>query len=141
MPVYKTFNCINCGKLNEKKPNTSGKYCDNKCQQDFQSKQILESWKKDHKKGIGANFRLKTPIRKFIFDKFDNKCCQCGWCEVNKNSNCIPLEIDHIDGDCLNNKEENLRLLCPNCHSLTSTYKALNRGKGNKSRLKYYKLI
>ena len=36
--------------------------------------------------------------------------------------------IDHIDGNALNNSEENLRLLCPNCHSLTSTY----RNTGNR---------
>ena len=34
----------------------------------------------------------------------------------------IPLEIHHIDGDCTNNKMENLQLLCPNCHSLTSNF-------------------
>lgn len=42
----------------------------------------------------------------------------------------IPLEIDHIDGNSENNSEENLRLICPNCHSLTATYKGANRGKG-----------
>ncbi|MFW5895280.1 MAG: HNH endonuclease [archaeon] len=51
------------------------------------------------------------------------------------------LEIEHIDGNAKNNREENLDLICPNCHSLTSTYKALNSGKGNRDRLKYNKLI
>ncbi len=40
------------------------------------------------------------------------------------------LEIDHIDGNSDNNSEENLRLVCPNCHSLTSTYRGTNRGNG-----------
>ncbi|MGK5728669.1 HNH endonuclease signature motif containing protein [Streptomyces sp. URMC 124] len=38
----------------------------------------------------------------------------------------LPLEVDHIDGDWRNNRIENLRLLCPNCHSTTDTY----RGRG-----------
>lgn len=36
------------------------------------------------------------------------------------------LELDHIDGDRQNNQRENLRLLCPNCHSLTSNYRRRN---------------
>ncbi len=42
----------------------------------------------------------------------------------------IPVEIEHIDGDWTNNLPSNLTLLCPNCHSLTPTYRALNRGRG-----------
>ncbi|MFD8430451.1 HNH endonuclease signature motif containing protein [Streptomyces coelicoflavus] len=44
----------------------------------------------------------------------------------------IPLEVDHVDGDWRNNRVENLRLLCPNCHSITDTYRG--RGKGRASR-------
>ncbi|MFI2758223.1 HNH endonuclease signature motif containing protein [Streptomyces echinatus] len=40
----------------------------------------------------------------------------------------LPLEVDHIDGDWRNNRVENLRFLCPNCHSTTDTYRG--RGKG-----------
>jgi 5-methylcytosine-specific restriction endonuclease McrA len=41
----------------------------------------------------------------------------------------IPLELDHIDGDRANNVLENLRLLCPNCHALTPTYRGRNIGR------------
>lgn len=40
----------------------------------------------------------------------------------------LPLEVDHIDGDWRNNRIENLRLLCPNCHSTTDSY----RGRGKR---------
>ena len=40
----------------------------------------------------------------------------------------LPLEVDHVDGDWRNNRLENLRFLCPNCHSTTDTYRG--RGKG-----------
>lgn len=45
----------------------------------------------------------------------------------------MPLEVEHIDGDSTNNKEYNLTLLCPNCHSLTKTYRGLNKGNGTRN--------
>jgi 5-methylcytosine-specific restriction endonuclease McrA len=39
----------------------------------------------------------------------------------------VPLELDHIDGNHENNCLENLRLLCPNCHSMTSTFRGKNK--------------
>jgi predicted HNH restriction endonuclease len=56
---------------------------------------------------------------------------------VNPYTGKIPLEIEHIDGNYMNNDENNLDLICPNCHSLTGTYKSLNLGHGRKSRKKY----
>ncbi len=41
----------------------------------------------------------------------------------------IPLELDHVDGDNRNNLLSNLRLLCPNCHAQTSTYRGKNKRK------------
>jgi hypothetical protein len=39
----------------------------------------------------------------------------------------MPLELDHINGDRNDYRLENLRLLCPNCHALTSTYRGKNK--------------
>lgn len=55
---------------------------------------------------------------------FKYKCSCCGLKEWLGNP--IPLELDHIDGNSQNNKKENLRLLCPNCHALTPTYRGKN---------------
>jgi Zn finger protein HypA/HybF involved in hydrogenase expression len=41
----------------------------------------------------------------------------------------ISLELDHIDGDNKNNKLDNLRVLCPNCHAQTPTYRGKNKKK------------
>ena len=50
----------------------------------------------------------------------------------------IPLELDHIDGDSGNNNLTNVRLICPNCHAQTPTYKNKNRGHGRKKRRERY---
>jgi len=69
-------------------------------------------------------------IRRYLFEKKDHKCEKCGWSEVNIFTENIPLQINHIDGDYKNNKEENLELVCPNCHSLTEFHGSRNKGRG-----------
>lgn len=93
----------------------------------------MEVWKNIWNEG---RISIIKPYKE-IFNKYSNKCARCGWGEKNKYTNNIPLEIEHIDGDYKNNKEENLILLCPNCHSLTSTYKGANLHNGRKTRKKY----
>lgn len=63
------------------------------------------------------------------------KCGKCGWADINQFSGRCPIVMNHIDGDSTNMAESNLELLCPNCDSLTPTYKALNRGRGRTKRL------
>jgi 5-methylcytosine-specific restriction endonuclease McrA len=54
------------------------------------------------------------------------KCELCGWAEVSPDGR-IPVELAHINGDHSDNRIENLRILCPNCHSLQSTHRGRNK--------------
>ena len=125
--------CINCGK---QIPSRNGKYCNNTCQQEYQTKQYIERWKNGEETGL-SGYGVCDRVRNYILKKINFKCERCGWSEVNPFTKNIPLEIHHLDGNYLNNKEENLQGLCPNCHSLTETYKGANSGEGRKERKKY----
>ena len=127
--------CKNCKKeISNKK-----KYCSNKCQKEFEYKDYINKWKQNKVTGMRGNYQISMNIKRYIFKKYNFKCAKCGWGEMNKFTNTLPLEIEHIDGNYKNNKEENLLLLCPNCHSLTSTYKGANLHRGRKERNKYLK--
>jgi hypothetical protein len=72
---------------------------------------------------------INESIKKYIFKNNIFKY-ECNICGIDKwNSKPIGLDLDHIDGNRNNNILNNLRLLCPNCHSQTHTYKNKLRKK------------
>ena len=130
----KEHHCKNCGKrlLSRQKL-----YCSHGCRQEGERIGYIKRWKNGEEKGLKGEYGISNCIRWYLFNKFNYKCQCCGWGERNKFTGVVPLEIHHIDGDYTNNREENLQLLCPNCHALTETYKAHNKN-GRKNRKKYY---
>lgn len=73
-------------------------------------------------------------IRKRILEEnlLEYKCAKCGIYEWNGLP--LSLELDHINGINSDNRIENLRFLCPNCHSQTKTYGSKNASKVNITR-------
>jgi hypothetical protein len=108
-------------------------YCNSRCQHQHEYETSVVSWKAGSKPGhMGAAYQTKPFVRRYLFEKYGSKCCQCGWAEIHPLTGKVPLEVNHIDGDAANTSEENLELLCPNCHSLTPNFRALNTGSVRK---------
>lgn len=124
--------CLACSSVLTTK--ASKKFCAGRCQVEYQYTEYIRDWLSGKVDGSRGKFQLSLHIHRYLFEKYEYKCSLCGWNAVNPYTGKSPLEIDHIDGNPYNNHVDNLRLVCPNCHSLTSTYKALNKGRGRKDR-------
>ncbi|MDD4804662.1 MAG: hypothetical protein PHN69_05850 [Candidatus Pacebacteria bacterium] len=125
--------CKNCGKSIAKY--SKSKLC-NKCS-NIHNKEIIrlryiEKWLNGEIK-ISYASKLGIWVRKFIYDEQDGKCSICGINNIWNNKPMIFI-LDHINGHRDNNMRDNLRLICSNCDSQLSTYKARNKGNGLKYR-------
>jgi hypothetical protein len=122
--------CLACGKEVKR---TMDKFCDNHCQGEYYYQVYIERWLAGLETGRKGNFySLSDNVRRWMLETYGERCSQCGWAERHPQTGRVPLTIDHIDGDVENCRPENLKLLCSNCHSLTSTFGSLNRGKGKR---------
>lgn len=132
-----TKTCIGCGVILKK---YQYKYCSNLCQSKNRYQKYIENWKigsKNGSRGITTK-NISNHIKHFLLDKYGEKCIICGWNERNPITGKVPLEIDHLDGNSENNIEENLRIICPNCHSLSPNFRNLNKGRGRTWRKNKY---
>lgn len=79
----------------------------------------------------------KLKVRLIDEGHLEDKCSICGWSGKPEGSKYSACELDHINGNPTDHRLENLRIICPNCHSLTDTYR-FRRGKTNEAQGKKF---
>lgn len=111
--------CIQCGESLQGK--AGKKYCSHDCKTLHHTTQRFVA-------GTAGPRSIRTYLLK-------TRQHQCAVCQLTTwNAQPIALEVDHIDGDAQNNTENNLRLICPNCHAQTPTWKGRNYGNGTRQK-------
>jgi len=91
-----------------------GVYCSRNCYKEHMKTKRIERLEDNE---IKTNFTLKRALKHLGF----NVCKVCGLSEEWEGKKLV-LQLDHIDGNPNNNSIDNVRLLCPNCHSQTPTF-------------------
>lgn len=119
---------MNCDKSRKGKTGNE-KYCSIVCQHDYEQKQWIAAWLAGRVLKVFPR-RVKAALIRLRGEK----CEICGWAERNIKTQNVPIELEHSDGNYENNSPENVKLLCPNCHALTPTFRNLNKGFGRKYR-------
>ena len=117
-------NCLGvCSKKIQARGNAE--YCSTSCRQAHK----IELWWND-----SVSFTTKE-FPSWLRDILVYKGCEvCGWKGQNPFTQRPTCQIDHINGNSSDHSRKNVRVLCPNCHSLTVNYGALNKGNGRKHR-------
>lgn len=132
------------------------KFCSRKCANSRTFSEESKKKKSEALKGRKSNFNIadkeqwvrkikETALKKYLDTPFEqlgmenrrrrvfeeqNFCCnKCGINEWFGQQ--ISLELEHKDGNRLNNERTNLEGLCPNCHSLTDTWRGRNKPSSN----------
>lgn len=80
-----------------------------------------QSWGKDVQKKDWSKYFNSRQLKKILIRERTHQCEKCKntkWFDLP-----ITLELEHVDGDRTNNDKSNLKLLCPNCHSQTPTWR------------------
>lgn len=90
-------------------------------------KAVATRKKNAYEKYLSTDFSALGPSnkRRRVLEEQNNCCARCGISEWQGFKIC--LELEHKDGNNENNDRDNLEALCPNCHSLTSTWRGRNK--------------
>ena len=116
-----TISCANCRGLTY-----NPKFCSLSCQQTYK-------WNISFDKIAKGEILSEGYMRRYVTEIRGYKCEDCG-CGSTWNHKPITLQLDHIDGNSDNNSLENIRWLCPNCHTQTETWCARNKKNSIRSK-------
>ena len=124
-PTRRFMFCVICSA-----PLRSGRICCSLlCAAELKYRTYISEWLAGNNDGLKCRktFQPSSHVRRYLLHKTNSSCEECGWNKTHPVDGRPLVEIDHIDGDASNTTPDNLRVLCPNCHSMTPTFRARNK--------------
>lgn len=122
--------CEVCGKAT---PNA--RFCSQICRSSDSVNQLAAFVAGDSAIACDKHGMLKKWAKSWLLEQAEYRCSLCKWGERHPIDGLPLVQVDHIDGDATNNGIGNLRVLCPNCHSMTPHFGARNIGNGRQHRV------
>lgn len=126
--------CEFCGKEFLIYESHGGKYCSHECWANAKKERTISEWKSGVSDGCDRRYRLTPTIKEYVIKERGEKCEVCGFSGKNPYTNRTILQVHHRDGNASNTKEDNLQVLCPNCHAMTENF-----GSRNKTSVRNYR--
>ena len=118
--------CPVCGetfKPSSQRGGTFQKTCSIQCGVTHRYETTIEAWLAEPRSRDNPRGDVPPYIKRWLIEQHgDESCWECGWAKPNPTTGNVMVQVDHIDGDPTNNHPNNLRRLCPNCHSITPNW-------------------
>ncbi len=131
--------CKRCGTLLAERSQRNSVFCSRACARDFRYEQQVAAWLgdpsgRDWSRRLDgrplSSIQLPAFIRRWLIEEHGSTACwRCGFDEENPFTQLSVVQVNHRDGNPLNNTPANLERLCPNCHSLSEFHGRRGRGR------------